>query len=117
MIVNLNALNRCALDVINDEERITLAEPTYEVVNKKEKTSMEIAQNKSMSEKIKDIILAMDKPFNKIDLSYVLSYHHGIENYNLICDVLDDLCESGLVRFVQIARNCWAFVVVENTCS
>ena len=77
---------------------------------------MDIAQNKSMSEKIKDIILAMDKPFNKIDLIYVMDYHHGIENHNLICDVLDDLCESGFIRYVEIERNCWAFVVVEKAC-
>ena len=63
-----------------------------------------------MSENIRSIILKIDKPFNKTDLFYIMS-RHGIENHKLICDALDDLCESEIIRYVEIENDCWAFVI------
>ena len=63
-----------------------------------------------MSAKIQDAILAIDKPFNKTDLFYYMKHEHGIENRILICEVLDDLCDNGMLRYIEIEDDCWAFV-------
>lgn len=66
------------------------------------------------SEKIKNAILTFNQPFNKTDLFYYMKHVHGIENHKLICEVLDDLCESEIIKYVEIEDNCWAFVILEN---
>lgn len=102
------------------KSKMTLAQIMYEQEEKDIENAIntlnKIAQNKSMSEKIKNAILAINKPFNKTDLFSYMKTFHGIENHKLICEVLDDLCESEIIRYVEIEDNCWAFVMVENTC-
>lgn len=63
-----------------------------------------------MSAKIKDAILSIDKPFNKTDLFYHMKHEHGIDNRQLICEVLDSLCENGILKYVEVENDCWAFV-------
>ena len=63
-----------------------------------------------MSARIKDAILAIDKPFNKTDLFYYMKHKHGIDNRPLICEVLDDLCDNGILKYIEIENDCWAFV-------
>ena len=94
----------------------TLAQIMYEQEEKDIENAINtlnrIAQKKSMSEKIKDIILSFDRPFNKTDLIYHMEHFHGIENRKLICEVLDDLCESEIIRYVEVEINCWAFIML-----
>ena len=91
----------------------TLAQIMYEQEEKDIENAINtlnrIAQKKSMSEEIKNIILTIDKPFNKTDLFYIMN-RHGIENQKLICDVLDDLCDNEFIKYIEIERDCWAFV-------
>lgn len=63
-----------------------------------------------MSVKIKNAILEINKPFNKTDLFYYLKANYGIDNQKLTCEVLDNLCENGFLRYVEIDDNVWAFV-------
>lgn len=55
-----------------------------------------------------NIILSMERPF-KISqlLSQAERYH--ITNKDLVLDVLDQLCESGLVKYSEIENDVWAY--------
>lgn len=59
---------------------------------------------------IKETILDMKRPFNVSDLFYRLQAR-GITNRTLILEVLDELCDSGLINYSEINDDCWAFSV------
>lgn len=58
---------------------------------------------------IRKTILGMDRPFNVSDLFYKLETEHGIENRSLILEVLDELCDSGAINYLEVQDDCWAF--------
>lgn len=62
------------------------------------------------SKTIKETILNMERPFNVSDLFYRLAAK-GITNRTLILEVLDELCDSGLIDYSEINDDCWAFSV------
>lgn len=63
---------------------------------------------------IRTVILGMTTPFNKADLFYLLESKHGVSNRNLVLKILDELCDSGVVKFTEIKDNVWGFVVKRN---
>ena len=67
----------------------------------------------SECEKIRNFILRIDKPFNQTDLFYHMKHLHNIGNHKFICEVLDELCESEVIRYVEIEKDCWGFVKIK----
>ena len=61
---------------------------------------------------IRETILEMERPFNVSDLFYKLNHAHNIRNRTLILEVLDELCDSGVIDYSEINDDCWAFNVV-----
>ena len=68
----------------------------------------------SSYEIIRRTILSMERPFNVSDLFYTLEENHGITNRTLILEVLDELCESGIISYSEINDDCWAFEVIRT---
>ncbi len=64
---------------------------------------------------IRKTILGMQKPFSLIDLYYILEKDHEISNRTLICNVLDELCDSGVVEFFEVNSSRWAYRVKRAT--
>lgn len=60
---------------------------------------------------IRKTILGMQEPFNLADLYYILEKIHEISNHTLICNVLDELCDSGVVEFFEVNSSRWAYRV------
>ena len=60
-------------------------------------------------EKIANIIIEIEKPFSLLGLIHVCA-QKGINDVDLILEVLDDLCESGIVNYSEIKDDCWAYV-------
>lgn len=60
---------------------------------------------------IKETILEMERPFNVSDLFYRLAAKE-VTNRALILEVLDELCDNGLIDYSEIYDDCWAFSVV-----
>lgn len=83
-----------------NQENLDIQNAIYTLKTMAQKTSV----------KIKDAILEIDKPFNKTDLFYYLKTYYNIDNQRLTCEVLDDLCENGILKYVEINDNCWAFI-------
>lgn len=61
---------------------------------------------------IKKTILEMERPFNVSDLFYRLDAL-GVKNRSLILEVLDELCDSGIIDYSEINDDCWAFSVIK----
>ena len=61
---------------------------------------------------IREAILSMERPFNISDLFYKLEANHGIRNRPLILEILDELCDNGVIDYSEINDDCWAFNVV-----
>ena len=68
----------------------------------------------SIGTKIKDAILSIDIPFNKVDLLHILRTQHNIDNPVLTDEILDNFCDNGLLRYTEINDNVWAFVKVKQ---
>lgn len=66
-----------------------------------------------MSGIIKRTILGMERPFNVSDLLYQL-FLDGVTNRTLILEVLDELCDNGLIDYSEINDDCWAFSVIKT---
>lgn len=64
---------------------------------------------------IRETILGAEKPFNLADLYYMLETRHNITDRQLAMDIMDELCESGVVKFQEIEKDVWAFAVARNT--
>lgn len=63
---------------------------------------------------IRETILRMERPFNVSDLFYRLDSENMIQNRALILEVLDELCDSGVIDYSEINDDCWAFNVVRS---
>lgn len=63
---------------------------------------------------IRETILQMERPFNVSDLFYKLHSEYNIQNRVLILEVLDELCDSGVIDYSEINDDCWAFNVVRS---
>lgn len=68
----------------------------------------------TISTKIKDAILSIEVPFNKVDLRHILRVQHNIDNPVLTDEVLDNLCDNGILRYTEIDDNVWAFVKIQQ---
>lgn len=62
------------------------------------------------STKIKNAILDINQPFNKGDLLHILKAQYNIDNPVLTNEVLDNLCDNGILRYIEIENDIWAFV-------
>jgi len=61
---------------------------------------------------IRQTILGMEKPFNVSELFYLLETTYGIVNRQLILNILEELCESGVIKYSEVRNDCWAFALV-----
>lgn len=66
----------------------------------------------NIRETIQQAILSMEFPFNLSDLFYTLHKNYKIEDRALIIEVLDELCENGMIDYSEVHDDCWAFEVV-----
>lgn len=66
-----------------------------------------------LSRIIKETILDMERPFNVSDLLYRLALKK-VTNRTLILEVLDELCDNGLIDYSEINDDCWAFSVIRT---
>lgn len=64
--------------------------------------------------KIIKIIMSSKTPFNTEDIIRDVRKMYGIENQELIRHTLDELCQDGVVECLEVADECYAFVVVQN---
>lgn len=63
---------------------------------------------------IRQTILTMDRPFNMSDLFYLLETAYKITNRQLILNIVEELCESGVIKYSEVIDDCWAFEVVRR---
>lgn len=55
-----------------------------------------------------DIILGMERPF-KISELLKKTDEQGIKNRDFVLDVLNQLCESGVIKYSEIQDDVWAY--------
>lgn len=63
---------------------------------------------------IRQSILIMERPFYPSDLFKLLEAEYDITNRQLILNILEELCESGTVKYSEVANNDWAYVVIQR---
>lgn len=63
---------------------------------------------------IRQTILTMDRPFNMSDLFYLLETKYNIKNRQLILNIVEELCESGVIKYSEVIDDCWGFEVVRR---
>lgn len=69
--------------------------------------------NKSSSRAIiRQTILDMERPFSISDLFHRLESKYNIKNKQLALNILEELCESGLIKYSEVVDHHWAFEVV-----
>lgn len=62
---------------------------------------------------IRQSILTMERPFYLSELFKTLE-KYGITNRQLILKVLEELCESGTIKYSEVMDDDWAYVVVRR---
>lgn len=63
---------------------------------------------------IRQTILTMDRPFNMSDLFYLLETKYEINNRQLILNIVEELCESGVIKYSEVIDDCWGFEVIRR---
>lgn len=63
---------------------------------------------------IRQTILAMDRPFNLSDLFCLLETEYGIDNRQLILNIVEELCESGVIKYSEVIDDCWQYEVIRR---
>lgn len=63
---------------------------------------------------IRQTVLTMDRPFNLSDLFHLLEAKYDIKNRQLILNIVEELCESGVVKYSEVIDDCWGFEVVRR---
>lgn len=63
---------------------------------------------------IRQSILTMERPFYLSDLFRLLETKYGITNRQLILKILEELCESGTIKYSEVVDDDWAYVVVRR---
>ena len=63
---------------------------------------------------IRQTILTMDRPFNVSELFYLLETKYEIKNRQLILNIVEELCESGVIKYSEVIDDCWAFEFVRQ---
>ena len=58
------------------------------------------------------IIIGIKKPFSIVDLVNACA-HLPLQDTDVIFEVLEQLCDAGLVSYSEIRDNCWAFTSVQ----
>ena len=56
-----------------------------------------------------EAIIEMDKPFRITDLYIKLKQEHNIDDRKMILEVLQDLLNNGVVNYLEISDNVWAY--------
>lgn len=51
-----------------------------------------------MRNEIRSCILSINKPFTYVTLSFYMRHYHGIKNMKLVPEVVEELCESGIIK-------------------
>ena len=64
---------------------------------------------RDIKERIATIIIEIEKPFSLFGLFHVCKKAE-ITDEELILEVLEDLCDSGIVSYSEIQDQCWAYV-------
>ena len=63
---------------------------------------------------IRQSVLTMEQPFYLSELFKLLEVKYGITNRTLILKILEELCESGAVKYSEVSEDDWAYVVVRR---
>ena len=58
--------------------------------------------------RICDIILSMERPFKISQLLQEMN-RNGIYNEILVLEILDQLCDSGIIKYSEIEDDVWAY--------
>ncbi len=64
---------------------------------------------REIKNRIANIIISIEKPFSLSGLFYVCN-DVGIVDRDLILEVLEDLCDAGIVSYTEINDDCWAYI-------
>ena len=51
-----------------------------------------------MRNEIRSCILSINKPFTYVTLSLYMKQYHEIKNMELVFEVLEELCEDGIIK-------------------
>lgn len=51
-----------------------------------------------MKNEIRNYILSINKPFTYVTLSFYMRHYHGIKNMKLVPEVIEELCEDGILK-------------------
>ena len=62
----------------------------------------------NMEMKVCDVILSMDRPF-KISQLFEEMNEHQITDKDFVLEILDQLCESGIIKYSEIEDDVWAY--------
>lgn len=57
---------------------------------------------------IKNTIINLNCPFNISDLFLKLD---GIISKKFICKIIDELCDSEFIKYIEINNNCYGFIL------
>ena len=58
---------------------------------------------------IAKLILELEKPFNLSDLFILCEFRFNVCNKRFILDILEELCDCGVVNYSEISDDCWAY--------
>lgn len=64
--------------------------------------------NDTKEAEISEIILSMERPF-KISQLFQEMERHDITDMTLVLEVLDQLCDSGLIKYSEVENDEWAY--------
>lgn len=62
----------------------------------------------NMEMTICNVILSMERPFRVSQLFDKIE-EYGITKKDLVLDILDQLCESGIIKYSEIENDEWAY--------
>lgn len=63
---------------------------------------------------IRQSILTMEQPFYLSELFKLLEAKYGITNRPLTLKIMEELCESGAVKYSEVADDDWAYIVIRR---
>lgn len=64
---------------------------------------------KEIRDQIAELIIEIEKPFSLEGLFFACK-RRGISDQELILEVLEDLCDSGIIGYSEVQDQCWAYV-------
>lgn len=60
-------------------------------------------------DRIAELIIEIEKPFSLAGLFFVC-HKKGITDKDLVLEVLEELCDLGIINYSEIQDECWAYI-------